>query len=117
MVMDWILHKETPANLVFLYFNEPDSAGHKYGPDSKEVNEKLKEINNVTEYFLQKLSDHGLRDTVNLIFLSDHGMAYLPPNNLIDFQSFIQNDTYFVCGVSPVIQIQPKPGNYLFRCR
>lgn len=113
LVIEWLLNEKKPANLIFLYFNDPDWAGHMYGPDSEEVNTKLREINNVTEYLLQKLSDNKLRDIANLIFLSDHGMADLPAKNLIDFQSFIQKDTYLACGESPVWQIQPKPGNII----
>lgn len=36
-VMSWFTHKETPTNLVMLYFEDPDTQSHIYGPDSKEV--------------------------------------------------------------------------------
>lgn len=32
--MSWFTDKKTPANLVMLYIEEPDSHGHVYGPDS-----------------------------------------------------------------------------------
>lgn len=37
IVMTWLTHKTTPANLVMLYLPEPDQAAHNHGPDSKEV--------------------------------------------------------------------------------
>ena len=33
----YIMHPQTPANLVMLYFEQPDDAGHKYGPNSMQV--------------------------------------------------------------------------------
>lgn len=36
-VMTWFTDKHTPANLVFLYLEEPDSVGHVYGPASDQV--------------------------------------------------------------------------------
>ena len=36
-VMTWFTHKKTPANLVFLYIEEPDGKGHIYGPESDRV--------------------------------------------------------------------------------
>nr|CAD7394866.1 unnamed protein product [Timema cristinae] len=32
-VIGWILHKSTPANLVMLYFEEPDRRAHAFGPE------------------------------------------------------------------------------------
>lgn len=37
-VMSWFTDKKTPANLVMLYFEEPDGRGHVYGPESQVVN-------------------------------------------------------------------------------
>lgn len=37
-VMTWFRDQQTPANLVFLYFEQPDEVAHIYGPDSKQVN-------------------------------------------------------------------------------
>lgn len=36
-VMSWFTDKKTPANLVFLYFEQPDEITHIYGPESDRV--------------------------------------------------------------------------------
>lgn len=36
-VMSWFTNEKTPANLVFLYLEEPDAVGHIYGPESDRV--------------------------------------------------------------------------------
>lgn len=35
--LSWFTDKSTPANLVMLYFDEPDEHSHEYGPDSPVV--------------------------------------------------------------------------------
>lgn len=35
--LSWFKHKKTPANLVFLYIDHPDSEGHIFGTESKVV--------------------------------------------------------------------------------
>lgn len=34
---EYMQHPKTPANLVMLYFEQPDEAGHKFGSDSAQV--------------------------------------------------------------------------------
>lgn len=36
-VMQWMISADQPANLVMLYFDEPDLMGHVYSPESPEV--------------------------------------------------------------------------------
>lgn len=36
-VISWFKHKDTPANFVMMYLNQPDSQEHAFGPDSAEV--------------------------------------------------------------------------------
>lgn len=36
--LSWFTDEKTPANLVMLYFEEPDEHAHAFGPDSAEVN-------------------------------------------------------------------------------
>lgn len=35
--LSWFTNEKTPANLVMLYFDEPDEHSHAYSPDSPEV--------------------------------------------------------------------------------
>lgn len=35
--MEWLTHETTPANLVMLYFEQPDGQSHIFGPESMEV--------------------------------------------------------------------------------
>lgn len=49
-VIQWMTDLEKPANLVMLYFEEPDSSSHIYGPESNVVTNIIKKLDNVTRY-------------------------------------------------------------------
>lgn len=110
-VISWITDVRTPANLVYLYFEEPDHTGHEFGPESDQLNEQLRRVNQIVDYFKKKLSDRGLWDQVNLIFLADHGMAEIKPQGVVDLDQVLNPGSYNFCGVSPGLHILPKPGN------
>lgn len=48
--MLWIKDKNKPANLVFLYFDEPDHTAHFHGIGSKETNETLAKVDEIIKY-------------------------------------------------------------------
>ncbi|XP_014277015.1 ectonucleotide pyrophosphatase/phosphodiesterase family member 5 isoform X1 [Halyomorpha halys] len=106
--LKWFVHPETPANLVMMYFEEPDSESHAFGPGSPEVLEQIRRTDNITKYILDSLANNNLSD-VNIIFLSDHGMEAVTRDRIIDLRQSVgeKADMY---GTSPVCQIYPKPG-------
>lgn len=107
----WFLDDKKPVNLAFLYFGQLDAMGHKYGPNTPEVNATLQEMDRIVEYLLAELKKYQLLDKMNIIILSDHGMLEVPKENLIDFREWLKNDSYEACGESPYWQIKIKPGN------
>ncbi|XP_034245410.1 ectonucleotide pyrophosphatase/phosphodiesterase family member 5-like isoform X2 [Thrips palmi] len=109
-VMSWFTHKETPANLVMLYFEEPDFHGHAFGIDSLEVRDQVKRLDRSLDYIFQQLKKHGLDELVTVFALSDHGMVNLNQNNIIDLNRYVDNSTYVMAGYSPVLQIFPSEG-------
>ncbi|NXP93946.1 ENPP7 phosphodiesterase, partial [Passerina amoena] len=71
-VMEWF----TVDNLDFitLYFGEPDSSGHKYGPESTQRKNMIKQVDRTVGYLRQRIRESGLESNLNLIITSDHGM-------------------------------------------
>lgn len=43
IALNWFVHKKTPANLVMLYVEEPDTQSHIWGPDAKIVRSKRRQ--------------------------------------------------------------------------
>ena len=59
------LDNDPPVNFVALHFHEPDSTGHKYGPNSKQVDNAILNLDQVIEYFVQELKKRHLFDEVS----------------------------------------------------
>lgn len=42
--IEWLTNEQTPANLIFLYHDQPDVVGHVYGPNSLQLLDELKKV-------------------------------------------------------------------------
>ena len=49
-VVDWLSNMTHGADLAMLYFGEPDYTGHRFGPDSQEIRNKVSEMDNILQY-------------------------------------------------------------------
>ncbi|KAH9277641.1 Bis(5'-adenosyl)-triphosphatase enpp4 [Echinococcus granulosus] len=78
-IMDWISRDE--FNLAMMYYNQPDSNGHRYGPNSTEVMDAVEETNSAVALLLQRIEQTpSLKGKINIVISSDHGMTYVNPN-------------------------------------
>nr|XP_020506950.1 ectonucleotide pyrophosphatase/phosphodiesterase family member 7-like [Labrus bergylta] len=73
VVGEWFHQQD--LDFVSLYFGEPDLVGHKYGPDSPERKEMVKQVDRTVGYIRDKIQQHGLTDKLNIIITADHGMT------------------------------------------
>ncbi|WP_458072069.1 alkaline phosphatase family protein [Rhodanobacter sp. BL-MT-08] len=76
-----------------LYFDAVDHAGHKYGPDSPQVDDALRATDAALARLVQGLKQDGLFDTMNIIIVADHGMASVPLANSVMVDRLIPIDT------------------------
>ncbi|VDO08908.1 unnamed protein product [Rodentolepis nana] len=112
-MLDWLLQPE--FNLCMLYFNEPDSAGHSYGPNSSQVMDAVELTNEGVSYLLQRIDQiPELKDNVNIIISSDHGMAYTDCNTQTVNLSHVMDKDVFRFDSSPAtLGLWPKNGTNL----
>ena len=81
-VLSWFnLPAKQRPHFVSLYFHEVDSAGHHYGPGSKQVTEAINKVDRSIETIVKELEKLGL--DMNVIIVSDHGMAELKAHQSI----------------------------------
>ncbi|RXG54686.1 Ectonucleotide pyrophosphatase/phosphodiesterase family member 1 [Armadillidium vulgare] len=107
-VLNWLdLPKPQRPDLINFYLNEPDTQGHRHGPDSQQVNEALKRVDDTVQLLLEGLESRSLLSCVNLILLADHGMAAAGAERVIRLQEFVpeihRGNRYFN-GVFPRFQ-------------
>ncbi|XP_014644898.1 PREDICTED: ectonucleotide pyrophosphatase/phosphodiesterase family member 7 [Ceratotherium simum simum] len=72
-VLKWFT--EEGLHLVTLYFGDPDSTGHRYGPESQERKERVRQVDRTVGYLRDSIRHSGLQSSLNLIITSDHGMS------------------------------------------
>lgn len=110
-VIDWMTDAEYPANMVFLYYNEPDSSGHSYGTDDNITIEAIKQSDERAGELFQKLKDAEIYNLINIIILSDHGMQTVTRDKIINTTPIIDRNLYQRLGSTPVYHILPNDAN------
>ncbi|XP_078712356.1 ectonucleotide pyrophosphatase/phosphodiesterase family member 7-like isoform X2 [Lampetra fluviatilis] len=73
LVMDWFTKDE--LDFVTMYHSEPDSTGHKFGPETEERRAMVQQVDETIGFLVQAIENSGLKDTLNVIITSDHGMT------------------------------------------
>lgn len=98
-----------------LYIEDPDYHGHIIGINSPEFDEILKKLDNITRYIHDKIDHYGLTDDLNVIHLSDHGMASVTMERIINLTNYINSSDYIFVGTSPGLHIFPHLGKVILR--
>ena len=100
---------ERPAFLT-LYFGEVDSKGHRYGPDSVQLAEAVRRVDGHVGRLIRGLEERDLLGRVNLVVVSDHGMAATSPERTITLKEYIDLADVTIVNLSPVLMLRPRPG-------
>uniref|UniRef100_A0A8C7MQ37 SMB domain-containing protein n=1 Tax=Oncorhynchus kisutch TaxID=8019 RepID=A0A8C7MQ37_ONCKI len=91
-----------------LYLEEPDSAGHRYGPMSSQVIEALLNVDRLLGFLMDGLKQKNLHHCVNLVLLSDHGMEEASCKKAAFVNSYQDNVDDFTVVQGPAARIRPK---------
>jgi ectonucleotide pyrophosphatase/phosphodiesterase family member 5 len=87
-VIDWLkLPSDKRPHFITAYFQETDHVGHEYGPNSPELNEAIKRLDGIAGLFVKKLEEINMKDSVDLIFVSDHGMTEISNERMINIEA------------------------------
>uniref|UniRef100_A0A8C5IU50 Ectonucleotide pyrophosphatase/phosphodiesterase 7 n=1 Tax=Junco hyemalis TaxID=40217 RepID=A0A8C5IU50_JUNHY len=68
-----------------------NSSGHKYGPESTQRKNMIKQVDRTVGYLRQRIRESGLESNLNLIITSDHGMETVVKTDEI----YLRNVTNF----------------------
>jgi predicted AlkP superfamily pyrophosphatase or phosphodiesterase len=111
-VIRWLkMPVEKRPGLLLLYFEEPDGAGHSYGPEDGETGEVVSYVDSVLGYLRNEISKLDYGDLVNLIVLSDHGMGPISADKYVNLKDYIKEEwAISIVGGNPMYLIQPEEG-------
>ena len=111
-VLDWLkLPDGKRPSFLTLYFSDVDNAGHDSGPESAEVRDAVAGVDRAIGELVAGVDAIGLRDRVNYVVVSDHGMSALSPDRVIVLDKYIDLTTVDVIDWAPVLGLSPKDGN------
>ncbi|MBO6622743.1 MAG: alkaline phosphatase family protein [Balneola sp.] len=99
-VLKWMTREENPVDFGTLYFSFVDSQGHRYGPDSEEVIESIKQADELVGYLMEKLESN---ESINLMIVSDHGMIEVSPSRKVILDDYIDVNKIEIISYSPAL--------------
>jgi predicted AlkP superfamily pyrophosphatase or phosphodiesterase len=106
-VVQWLhLPEEKRPHFIAVYFSDVDSAGHKFGPGSAEVQAAIQRVDQVMGNLISEVEKSKL--PIQLVVLSDHGMEPIDPEKfeyIDDYFPFAKESGVKVIGEGPQIQI------------
>lgn len=85
-----------------LYFEDIDTTGHHEGPDSESLNQALGRVDAALARLVAGLKARGLYGKVNLIVVSDHGMAPTAPDRVIFLDDLAPMDAVTVVTIGTI---------------
>ncbi len=105
--VDWLkLPIKKRPRLICLYFNEPDHAGHVYGANSKEVNQEVKNSDDILGNLITSLKQLDIYNNINFVIVSDHGMVDVSEKKVININDY--NIPGIIHGKGPIMSVTDK---------
>ncbi|MEO6801194.1 MAG: ectonucleotide pyrophosphatase/phosphodiesterase [Rhodanobacter sp.] len=91
-----------------LYFDAVDHAGHKYGPESPQEDVALRVTDAALARLVKGLKQRDLFQRINVIVVSDHGMAAVPEPNSVLIDQLIPLDQVQVVSTGTLAGFNPR---------
>jgi predicted AlkP superfamily pyrophosphatase or phosphodiesterase len=111
-VIKWLeLPEKQRPHLITLYFDEPDHTGHNFGPLSPENEKMVHKMDSVMGQLSSKLDQLSIGKRINLIIVSDHGMADISNDKKVAVLDYLKPEWLgYKAVINPIMSLQSKPG-------
>ncbi len=111
-ILSWLdLPLDQRPTFLTLYFEDVDEQGHDYGPDSQQVVSAIRDVDAAIGRLLQGLRSRHVEDRINIIIVSDHGMAASSRDRVLMWDDYVNPSDVIVVDTNPVLAIKAKDGN------
>ena len=89
-ILTWLdLPEEQRPRLVTLYFSAVDTALHTYGLGSEQERQAILRVDRHIGDLLAGLAKRGLRNTTDILVVSDHGMANISSERVVNLDNWL----------------------------
>lgn len=113
-ILEWLdgsgveKNKATRPQLIQVYVPNVDADGHKYGPNSTEVWDTIADVDEMLHNIFTGLNARNLTNIVNVVVVSDHGMATTSTERTIQLDDIIDMDLIAHTDGWPHYGLRPK---------
>ena len=108
-LLDWL---RRPASIrpafATIYFDTVDTIGHRFGPESAEVNAAITEVDTRIGELVDGAAELGV--TLNLVIVADHGMRAIDESRKVRLEDFIDPASFILVEGGPYAAIEPVTG-------
>lgn len=100
--------------IIAAYVPNVDGDGHKFGPNSTEIRATIKKADDMIDQIFVGLEERNLTRIVNVIVVSDHGMATTDVTRLIQLEDLVDLNKIEHTDGWPLVGLRPKnPGQLM----
>lgn len=109
-VLAWLdLPPDRRPDFLTLYFNDVDTAGHFYGPESAEVNAASATVDKALGRLVDGLKARGM--AANIVVVADHGMAALSDQRRLYLEDLVAAEDIRILSTGAFATLYPAPGH------
>ena len=111
-ILQWLdLPAAQRPKFLTLYFSTVDDAGHAFGPNAPQTAAAVAEVDQQIARLVAGLKQRHLYGKVDVMIVSDHGMAEVTPQRTILLDPlFDTKQAALVLWTAEIVSIFPKPG-------
>lgn len=99
---------EMRPQIIAAYVPNVDADGHTYGPNSTEIRSTIKDVDDLLDQIFAGLEDRNLTHIVNVIVVSDHGMATTDVSRIVQLEDLVDLDKIEHTDGWPLVGLRPK---------
>ncbi|MCH7939587.1 MAG: alkaline phosphatase family protein [Candidatus Marinimicrobia bacterium] len=108
-IISWLrLPLDKRPTFLTLYFHIVDTQGHIYGPTAPQTVSAIQQVDSTLGELFRGLAGLGIIDELNIIVVSDHGMAAIDSTRVIFLDDYIDPETARVIDWSPILGLRPR---------
>ena len=110
-VLKWLdLPDDDRPRMIALYFEHPNDVSHRYGPEAPETFASIREVDARIGDLVAGIEKRGLSDRVDLVIVSDHGMAEVGPDRVVYVEDYVELEEGEAFELGAILQIYPHEG-------
>ena len=111
-IIEWLgLPAKQRPQLITLYFEDVDQAVHNNSLGSRRVQRSIADVDASVRRLTAGITSLGLHDKVDIVIVSDHGMAERSPERVIFLDDFVDLGAVDVIDWSPILMASAADGD------